>query len=350
MRAEPKLLEAVVSRLRERVRELDLPSVLGWQLFAVDGSRFECPRTTANERVLGCAGKEHTTPQRFQTTLWHWGSELPWDFRVGPGTDSEQRHLDQRLPTLPEGSLLTADANFISFGLCGELLRRRVHFVLRVGGNRTLLTELGGDHEVVGQTVYLWPTKHRDQPPIRLRLIVVSTGKTAVYLLTDLLAPAQLSDTDAGELYRRRCGGEVYYRTVKRTFLFAKLCSRSPYQAIIEQHAMLVSLWLLQLTSVAARRDEDLPPRRWSGATARLQVRGWLRNDLLGRSRRRAATLNHQLAIAVTDSYQRAGPKQRRHWPRKKSESPPTAPKQRPATPRERSRAKQLWQQTQLNL
>lgn len=350
MRAEPKLREAVVSRLRERVRELDLPSVLGWQLFAVDGSRFECPRTTANERVLGCAGKEHTTPQRFQTTLWHWGSELPWDFRVGPGTDSEQRHLDQMLPTLPEGSLLTADANFISFGLCGELLRRRVHFVLRVGGNRTLLTELGGDHEVVGQTVYLWPTKHRDQPPIRLRLIVVSTGKTAVYLLTDLLAPAQLSDTDAGELYRRRCGGEVYYRTVKRTFLFAKLCSRSPYQAIIEQHAMLVSLWLLQLTSVAARRDEDLPPRRWSGATARLQVRGWLRNDLLGRSRRRAATLNHQLAIAVTDSYQRAGPKQRRHWPRKKSESPPTAPKQRPATPRERSRAKQLWQQTQLNL
>ena len=151
MRAEPKLREAVVSRLRERVRELDLPSVLGWQLFAVDGSRFECPRTTANERVLGCAGKEHTTPQRFQTTLWHWGSELPWDFRVGPGTDSEQRHLDQKLPTLPEGSLLTADANFISFGLCGELLRRRVHFVLRVGGNRTLLTELGGDHEVVGQ-------------------------------------------------------------------------------------------------------------------------------------------------------------------------------------------------------
>ncbi len=308
MRVEPELLDAVVKRLRGQVCGLDLPPVLGWQLFGVDGSRFECPRTKLNERVLGCAGKEHTTPQLYQTTLWHLDSELPWDFRVGPGTDSEQRQLDDMLETLPAGSLLTADANFISFGLCSQLLCRNVHFLLRVGGHRTLLTELGGDHEVVGQTVYLWPQNHRNQPPITLRMIVVPGGQTPVYLLTDLRDPIQLSDADAAELYRRRWSGEVYYRTVKRTFPFAKLASRSPHHARIEQRTMLISLWLLQLTSVAARHEEDLPPRRWSGATARVRMRDWLRRVLVGRSKRRTTTLVHQLANAVTDSYQRTPP------------------------------------------
>lgn len=349
LRAEPQLLDAVIARLREQVRELGLPPVLGWELFAVDGSRFECPRTVANERGLGCAGKEHTTPQLFQTTLWHLASELPWDVRIGPGTDSEQRHLDEMLDRLPEGSLLTADAGFVSFALCRKLQRRRVQFVLRVAGHRSLLTELGDVHEVVGQTVYLWPEKHRQQPPITLRLIVVTTGQTPVFLLTDVLDPSRLSDADAAEIYRRRWGGEIYYRTVKRTFPFAKLSSRTPHGAQIEQRAMLVSLWLLQLTSVAARRDAALPPRRWSGATARRRMRDRLRTVLTGRWRH-TTTLSHQLATAVIDAYPRAGPKQRRHWPRKKSEAPPLPPKRRPATPLERSRANYLWGQTRLIL
>ncbi|MCX7418472.1 MAG: hypothetical protein NT013_02905 [Planctomycetia bacterium] len=132
----------------------------------------------------------------FQTTVWA--------FRIGPGTDSERRHLDARFSMLPTGSPLTADAGFISYELCAELLRRSVHFVLPVGGNITLLTEVGGTHEVVGETVYLWPDKRQKQPPIRLRLIQTTTGKPPVYLLTDILDPAQLSDADAAELYRRR--------------------------------------------------------------------------------------------------------------------------------------------------
>ncbi len=209
LRVEPKLLSTVVARLRDHVRQLPLPPVLGWQLFAVDGSRFECPRAKANEHGLGCAGKEYTTPQLYQTTLWHLGSGLPWDFRVGPGTDSEQRHLDEMLPTLPPGSWLTADANFISFDLCAMLARQRVHFWLRVASNRVLLTELGGEQEVVGQTVYLWPQQRRDEAPVKLRIIVIPTGKTPVYLLTGLHDTAQLSDAAAAALYRRRWGGEV---------------------------------------------------------------------------------------------------------------------------------------------
>ena len=71
----------------------------GWCAFAVDGSRVECPRTAANERVLKCAGRKKTGPQLFLTTLLHMGTGLPWDFRIGPGTDSERRHLEDMLPS-----------------------------------------------------------------------------------------------------------------------------------------------------------------------------------------------------------------------------------------------------------
>jgi hypothetical protein len=84
--------------------------VMGWLVLAVDGSRFECPRTRENEEGLECAGREKTSPQIFQTTLQHVGTGLLWDMRLGPGTDSERRHLDQMLPGLPTQSLLTADA------------------------------------------------------------------------------------------------------------------------------------------------------------------------------------------------------------------------------------------------
>ena len=340
LRIEPLLFETAAKTMRQQTLALKLEPVLGWLLFAVDGSRFECPRTKDNERVLGCAGKEHTTPQLFQTTLWHLASELPWDVRIGPGTDSEQCHVRDMLGTLPAGSLLTADAGFVSFELLTELVHREVSFVIRVGGNRTLLTELGVAHEVAGETVYLWPQQHQDQPPLVLRMIVIQDGKTPVNLLTNVLTESRLSAADAAQIYRLRWGGEVYYRTVKRTFPFAKLCSRSPYNALTEQRAMLLSLWVLQLSCVAARQDEKLSPRRGSGAGARTIIRSWLRAVLLSKPRKSMPTLREEFATAVTDSYRRTGPKSRRHWPRKKSDSPPKPPKQRLASESERQRAK----------
>ena len=104
LRIEPVLFEAAIKALRQHTLALKLEPVLGWLLFAVDGSRFECPRTKDNERVLGCAGKVHTTPQLFQTTRWHLASELPWDVRIELGTDSEQCHVRD------ESRLSAADA------------------------------------------------------------------------------------------------------------------------------------------------------------------------------------------------------------------------------------------------
>jgi Transposase DDE domain len=145
--------------------------VRGSLLLAVDGSRFECPRTTANEEGLGCAGREKTSPQLFHTLLQHVETGLPWDFRIGPGTDSERRHLDEMLPDLPDNTLLTADAGFIGYDLRSQLIDANQAFVLRIGGNRTLIENLeeGGEDHIV----FLWPKEQqsRFQPPLKLRRV-----------------------------------------------------------------------------------------------------------------------------------------------------------------------------------
>lgn len=317
--------------------------VRGWMLFSVDGSRFETCRSQANERVLGCAGKESTTPQVFQTTLLHVGTGLPWDFRLGPGTDSERRHLDAMRDSLPEQSLLTADAGFISFDLCRWLMEHCYSFVLRVGSNMHLLTKLGWDLEVDGKTVYLWPQKKRHLPPVVLRLIVVKTpGHQPVYLVTNVLDTNRLSDADAAEIYRLRWGQELYYRSSKQTLGHQTLQSRTPQMSLTEQNWHVMATWLLQFLTAKQLIAAGKAPTSWSAAKARSAVRRLMTRALTGQSCRLEQTFRCQLQAATVDTYTRKGPKQIRHWPRKKHETPPGPPKIRPATVEERLKAQQL--------
>src|SRR4029077_18060374 len=129
--------------------------------FAVDGSRQEAPHTAANEAALGCAGRDKTAPQVFITTVWHLGLGLPWDFRVGTGTDSERRHAAAMVDGLPPRALLVADAGFVGYDLCRQLVQSNRSFLLRVGGNIRLVQKLGYYQRERGDIVYLWPQQRQ---------------------------------------------------------------------------------------------------------------------------------------------------------------------------------------------
>jgi hypothetical protein len=342
-----KVLPAIVLRLRERVKSLPPKCQRreGWIALAGDGSRVECPRTEANEQGLGCAGKERTTPQLMVTTLYHMGTGLPWAFEVGPGTESERCQLQRLIPTLPENALLVTDAGFASYELCDALPKSGRHFLLRVGGNIHLLTDLGYDYEVDGQTVYLWPQNARQhgQPPLRLRLIVLGSGENRVYLITDILDPAILSDAQAGRLYAMRWGIEVFYRSYKRTMTHHKMLSRTPATCVEEFRWTMIGLWLMGVLSVEKIVAAGHDPLAWSVAKSRNSVRRALRGALSGRSAKsKRMALCRQLASAVKDAYVRRGPKRARDWPHKKREHPPGPPKIRPATAEEVQQAQQL--------
>src|SRR5262249_11817062 len=119
VRETTRLVEAIKLRFRREMQVMPRQfwTCAGWAAFAVDGSRQEAPHTEANEKDLGCAGKDKTAPQVFITTVCHLGLGLPWDFRVGPGTASERHHAEEMIADLPARALLIADCGFVGYEL-----------------------------------------------------------------------------------------------------------------------------------------------------------------------------------------------------------------------------------------
>jgi hypothetical protein len=341
LRQMPTLGEALKHRCQRQMR-----SCAGafwrrgrWLAFAVDGTRIEAPHTAANEADLGCAGRDKSAPQVFLTVLWHMGLGLPWDYRVGPGTAGERTHMKGMVAAMPPGSLVVADAGFVGYALCLRLLRHGRNFLLRVGSNITLLKDLGYHHEHRDGLVYLWPRKHRRRRPLVLRLIVLRHGEQDVFLLTDVLDPAQLSDDEATELFGMRWGEEVFFRSYKQTLQRSRLLSRTAATSLIEAQWTLLGLWLLGLLTVSRLVAQGVDPLAVSVAKARDAVRHALRDS---RPRRGPRSLEAALRAATKDTYRRRGSKAARNYPRKKREKPPGPPKIQSATEAEVKKARRF--------
>ena len=333
----------------------------GWPVFGVDGSKLALPWTRSHEarfapraarlrrstrrsrhrsrQSRADRAKKAASPQMWLTMLWHAGTGLPWNWRLGPADSSERDHLVEMLHSLPDGALLAADAGFVGYQLW-SLLRLTGHeLVVRVGSNVRLLRRLGVVRESSG-TVYLWPdhAARQGEPPLVLRLIVVQGRRHPCYLVTTVLDRARLSDREVVEVYRRRWGVEVFYRHFKQTFGRRKLRSHAAAHAECEAHWSLVGLWLLTLDAQHQRQRQGLSPERLSLAGA-LQV---YRHTL-----RAAAALVSSTSLAVTlrtteiDSYPRRD-KRSRIRRRKKYETPCRPPQLVTATPQQRYAAQQI--------
>lgn len=362
IRLSARLIPALIKRL-----QVAMKAVAGsywktglWVAFAVDGTRIETPHTARNEDGLGCAGRDKTAPQVFLTTVWHLGTGLPWDFRVGPGTDSERGHLRRMIGELPARSMIVADAGFAGYALFMRLLLADHSFLIRVGRNVTLLKDLGYYHEERDGLVYLWPHAHRRCRPLVLRLIELTVGSQAVCLLTNVLDEKRLSDEEAAALYKQRWSEEVFYRSYKQTMNRRKILSRTPETCRADASWMMLGLWLLSLMTAARIIEAGGDPKEISVAQARDSVRRALREGRRGkrsaarrrekergpgRRRRRVEVpdLCRELAEARKDRYERrCSIKAARDYPRKKKEKPPGPPKIRPATPTEVKKSARL--------
>lgn len=333
-KASSWLPQAIQTRLQKCMLEKagEHARVEGWLALAVDGARFETPRTEANQTGLGCAARDKSSPQVFLTTVWHLGLGLPWDFRVSAGATGERADALEMIDGLPARSLMVADAGFISYAFCRELLRKGHAFLLRVGGNLTLLRQLGYYEQEGENTVYLWPLDRRKSPPLVLRLIVLRKGKETMYLATNVLADSDLSDESARRLYELRWSEEVYHRGFKQTLSHHKLLSRTPATCLIEATWIILCVWLLGLLCIA-QIPSSKSPRKWSVAKSRDAVRRAMRGVKPGKKKtetpRDLATV---LSQAIHDNYVRTKPKASRNYPRKRQRKPPGKPKIKLAT------------------
>lgn len=341
---EPLVL-LLQTALRERMKQTlpDCWLILGFVLFAADGSRGELPRTGSHERAYSAArkrrksrtgkknrqrradAKKGNSPQLWLTTMWHVATGLPWDWRIGPADSSERAHLLAMLSTLPPGAMIAIDAGFVGYEYIRAILDSGRHVLLRVGSNVQLLKKLGYTREHA-DIVYLWPEREssKGQPPIPLRLVVAHTGRHPMHLVTSVLSETRLTDRQVVELYARRWGIELFYRHLKQTFQRRKMRSTSAENALLEMHWSYVGLWAMALYALIEFRHENLPPNRLSIAQMLHAFRRMMRDYL--HPSENGLRLRERLRSALIDTYLRKS-KASRGYPRKKQERPPGPPR-----------------------
>lgn len=324
------LIDQVQAHLRRMILALAgrHATIRGWLAFTVDGTKIDLPRTRANERVFGAAGKARCGPQQLLTALMHMSTGLLWAWQIGPVRDSERSQLRRMISLLPARALLVADAGFTGYDLLSTLDQQGVGFLIRVGANVTLLSQLGYAVTQHRNTVYLWPHDRRKQPPLTLRVIRMrGKGGKPVTLVTNVLDAPQLSREDAAVLYQMRWGAEVAYRSLKQTLQRRKMRCAAPDRAAMELHGTLLSITLLGLMSTSEIIRRGKTPLSWSVACAVRRVRQSMRGQF-----RTARTLRQCLSRATKDAYVRKGSKQSRDYPQKKQSHPPGSPTVRRAT------------------
>ena len=162
-RGTPMLIAVLLKAFRQRI-EVDRFVIYGYIVFGVDGSRIALPRTVSNEQRFSPAAVARPTsvksrkraktrasgrkrsyaktincPQMWLTMMFHLGSGLPWDWRIGPSDSSEREHMRQMLEALTARALVVADAGFVGYAYGKALLESGRHLLVRVGSNVRLL-------------------------------------------------------------------------------------------------------------------------------------------------------------------------------------------------------------------
>ena len=341
--------------------------VAKYQLFAIDGSRIDLPRTAAHEGVFSCSKKrakaqraknrkgskrkkrkltnanvkKSERPAMWMTTLWHIGTGLPWDWRLGPTDSSERAHWMDMLKDLKQPAMFVGDAGFVGYEYAAAVLAANHHLLIRVGSHVTLLRDLGYVRES-GDIVYLWPdkaAKRQGLPPLVFRLVTAHDGKSPIYLLTSVLSTRELSDNQVLEIYKKRWGIELFYRHLKRTFGKHKLRSASPDAAYVEMHWSILGFLCMAIYGIKKLIDSGQQPMQLSVAKLIYAFRRMMRDYLHPIEKNKCLT--DLLRNATKDDYPR-GDKTSREYPRKKTEKPPGAPKILIATHEQKQLVKQF--------
>jgi len=255
----------------------------GWVLIAFDGSRATAPRTVSNERAL-CApnygkgkrakyGKKKSkgmrrkrnkqnkphpqAPQAWITMMWHMGMRLPWTWRLGPSNSSERGHVVEMLEEeeFPDKTLFCGDAGFVGYPLWSAIIQGGHNFLVRVGANTKLLSEHADIKKKGGGIVLCWPKGRMDSgdPPLRLRLVQVTVGKTKMWMLTNVLDRKGLSIKHIVIYYKLRWGIEVEFRGLKQTVDKCELRCRNSERLFVE---LEWSIWGMAVAELFALSEQ----------------------------------------------------------------------------------------------
>lgn len=243
---------------------------------AVDGTKFAAPRTQANQARLSPALSPHrtkryqkpadqekgSTAQILATVFYHLTTGLPLSWSFSASNGSERNSVVNALERLPKNTRLLGDAEYVGYPFWSAIIESGRSFLVRVGSNVTLITQLRRSRQSDGRVDY-WPecAMNAGLPPIPLRLFHIKNGQRTVYLVTNEL---QMSAETAKSLYWSRWGIELFFRTVKQTFEAHQLRCRTPENAFVELTWTLLGIWHALYEAKCQLRDHGHPIDRLS--------------------------------------------------------------------------------------
>lgn len=384
MNALTRYAELFQDRLRDRYQFLaeevggDRFRTRGWVLIGFDGSRVTAPRTESNERAF-CApnygqgtrakyGKKKSKgmrrrrnqenppqaqkPQAWITMMWHMGLRLPWTWRLGPSNSSERDHVKDMLEheDFPDNTLFCGDAGFTGYPLWSAIVNAPgQHFLVRVGANVNLLSEQADVKTCGGGVVLCWPKGRMNsgEPPLRLRLVRVTVGKTNMWMLTSVLDKRKLSKKQIVKFYKMRWGMEVEYRGLKRTIDKHTLRCRNSDRLLVELDWSIRGMAVAELIALREQLDaeadsnEDYDPQDRSLANTMRTLRTCMR-----RLHKRDDGLLHALSQALVQRYNNGTDKRARYRPPNPDTKPLGDPTITKMTTEQRKKLKQLEHKT----
>jgi hypothetical protein len=333
------VLRSLAAGVRRRLLMLLDWVTEGFVVFGCDGSSLQCPRTVELERRLDAPPHLRCTPQVWITALVHLRTGVPWAWRFGKGHNRERHHLRALLPTLPERSLIVADAGYDGYDLGQAIVARGASFLIRMSSKNAIYTEKPVNPAILETTnVLVWPNKVREagKLPLKGRLLHFRAAKKKhdVWLLTNVLDERKLTRAMAQTYYRWRWENEGFFRTYKRTLAKVKLTSRTIHLVHREaEGAMLATQLLLAIGAEAIRprptttasepnpaEPNDQPPR-----CSPRQILREVRRLLYG-LRSTPGSLRQKLTNARRENRPRTSSKVKRPWPGRRDHRPPKSP------------------------
>jgi hypothetical protein len=255
--------------------------------------------------------------------MWHMGLGLPWCWKLGPSNSSERNHVKDMLKTrrfLPK-TIFVGDAGFVGYEFWKTIMERNHHFLVRVGANVNLLSELCAHQRDSGGIVYCWPkdAMKAGQPPLRLRLVKCKIGKKEnVWLLTSVLNSRELTKKEMVQLYTKRWGVELQFRALKQTFNRRKLRCRSSERVLVEIEWSIFGMAAVELMAL---KEQLKSPDSRAEPVSFSQSLTVVRHSLNNLTDRPAFMADMQTGLrgALIDAYERKKLKSARYNPNKKS-------------------------------
>jgi len=212
------------------------------RIVAVDGTKLILRATAKLKKAFGCPSGDHLAPQALMSVLWDLGGNVPIDWRVGRFDDHEADHLVDMLGSLSTSDLLIADRLYPSQALISELVRRGLHFIMRVKTKGKCLKEIA---EFVASGQNDTVVEMRGFPGVFMRLVRGHRDGSEHIVCVTSLSQAEHSAEAIADLYQRRWGIETAYREGKTWLGLDELPGRDKQQ-IRHEVAALMIFWLMQ--------------------------------------------------------------------------------------------------------